>query len=141
MKNGGITDNYSQEEKVELATKKNELYKTLIADLTPAQLFPGVLEVFDYLKSNDIKIALASASENAPSLLAGMGIADAFVVVVDPLNVPKGKPDPGVFLEAAKLLGFEPGECIGRSETLNLADVVYPHIKDVDLEEVIKVKA
>ncbi len=159
LKNGNKTDAFSEEEKIELATRKNDLYKELIAGFTPDNLFEGVRELFDILKSRDIKIALASASRNAPSLIKNMGIADDFDVVVDPTSVEKGKPDPAIFLQGAKILGIDPKDCIGfedayagvtaiksagmyavgigSKEILPHADIVYPHIKDVEIKKIL----
>ncbi len=159
LKNGNKTDAYSDEEKAELATRKNELYKELIAGFTPDNLFEGVRELFDILKSKGIKIALASASRNAPALIKNMGIAEDFDVVVDPTSVEKGKPDPAIFLQAPNTLGIDPKDCIGfedayagvtaiksagmyaigigSKDNLPHADVVYPHIKDVDIKSLL----
>jgi beta-phosphoglucomutase len=104
---------YTEDEKLRFITQKNEIYKKLICDFTPDNLFEGVVELFQYLKSNKVQIALASASHNGPDLLRSMGIEDLFDVVVDPGTIEHGKPAPDIFLEAAKQLGIEPTECIG----------------------------
>ena len=76
MKKGQLADKYSQEEKIELATRKNENYKELIQSISRKDLFEGALELFDVLKRNNIKIGLASASKNAETLLNKMEVID-----------------------------------------------------------------
>ena len=47
---GNITDQFSLEEKTELAEKKNKLYVSLISDFTPEKLLPGVLNLLKHMK-------------------------------------------------------------------------------------------
>jgi alpha,alpha-trehalose phosphorylase len=46
-------------------------------------------------------------------LLERLGIADLFDYVVDANHISRAKPDPEIFLAAARGLGLEPSECIG----------------------------
>ena len=57
---------WSEEEKVRMAEKKNDNYKELIKQITPADLLPGIEEFLRELRDNGIRIALASVSKNAP---------------------------------------------------------------------------
>lgn len=110
---GGLTDAYTEEEKEALATKKNEIYLSYISDYSPLNLAPGAFDLLMMLKTKKIKIALASASKNAPMLLKAMGIESFFDVVVDPSTIENGKPAPDIFLKAAELLRLSPKLCIG----------------------------
>jgi beta-phosphoglucomutase len=101
------------EEKLALATRKNAYYRDLIADLSPQDLLPGIGELLIELKQAGIRIGLASASKNAPTVLERLGIADAFDTIVDPARLAKGKPDPEIFLTAAKQLNIPPTHCLG----------------------------
>ena len=103
--------NLSQEKKEELATKKNEWYKEYLYEMTPAEILPGVKDFIKYLRLRGIKIALASASKNAPIILSKLNIADFFDAIVDGNSVSKAKPDPEVFLKAAEKLEIHPSEC------------------------------
>ncbi|MDB5849209.1 MAG: beta-phosphoglucomutase, partial [Rhodoferax sp.] len=58
-------------------------------------------------------IALASASQNAATVLERLGITGAFDHVVDVQRIARGKPDPEIFLSAASALGVVPARCIG----------------------------
>ena len=49
---------WSEEEKVRMAEKKNDNYKELIKQITPADLLPGIEEFLQELRDNGIRIAL-----------------------------------------------------------------------------------
>ncbi len=108
---GGIID-LSSEQKEELASKKNIWYREYLSEITPSDILPGVKSLIEYLKSQQIKIALASASKNAPFILCKLGITELFDVVIDGNSVSKAKPDPEVFIKASEKAGVSPLECI-----------------------------
>lgn len=104
---------FTDEEKARLAHEKNEDYKTLIREISPADMLPGILDAFDWLEGRGIRIGLASASRNAPVVIAGLGIAERFDYVADAGAIPNGKPAPDIFLDVAKAFGLSGAECIG----------------------------
>jgi beta-phosphoglucomutase len=69
------------------------------------EILPGVLPVLQFLKERNQKIALGSASKNARPILEKTGIIDYFDAIVDGNDVTNAKPNPEVFLRAAKLIG------------------------------------
>lgn len=103
---------YSETEKVELATKKNEYYKELITELTPENILPGVKDKLDALKANGTKIAIGSSSKNTPIILKQIGLDNFFDAISDGNNIKNSKPDPEVFVKAAEMLGIEPEFCM-----------------------------
>lgn len=103
----------SDEEKLELATQKNDYYLKLIEEITPAHILPGVEAFLEANKKTDAKIALGSASKNAPAILDKLGLAGYFDYIVDAAKVAKGKPDPETFTAAADALGIAYRDCIG----------------------------
>ena len=103
---------YSQEEKVALATRKNEYYKEFIKKLTPADVLEGVMEFCDDLKAKGVKIAIGSSSKNTPGILNYIGLSDYFDAVADGNSIKNSKPDPEVFLLAAEKLGIDPKDCL-----------------------------
>ncbi|KKO49481.1 beta-phosphoglucomutase [Arsukibacterium sp. MJ3] len=103
----------SAEEENRLMQQKNQRYLELIAHMSPADLFAGVQPLFAALRQSGIKIGLASASKNAALVVVRLGIADQFDYIADANKVVNSKPDPEVFLLAAKGLGVAPGHCIG----------------------------
>lgn len=92
--------------------EKNEDYLALIANIDETEILPGVREVISYFQKHDIPMALGSASKNAIPILEKTGLKDAFKSVVDGTRVTKAKPDPEVFLLAAKELGVAPEYCV-----------------------------
>ncbi|WP_410512774.1 beta-phosphoglucomutase [Paenibacillus sp. BR2-3] len=111
LENSGF--HLSAQEKLALATKKNDNYKLMVERITPADLLPGIGELLTGLQSRGISIGLASASHNAPLILDRLEAGHWFQAVADPGSIRKGKPDPEIFLKAAEMLGVDPGNCIG----------------------------
>ncbi len=103
---------YSEEEKIALATRKNELYKEYLKQMSPKDLSVEVKSTLDALRAGGLKLAIGSSSKNTPFILSQIGLAGFFDAVSDGNNITKSKPDPEVFLKAAQFLGLEPGECL-----------------------------
>lgn len=109
----GAKRQYTPEEKLALAHDKNEHYKELISTMSPADLLPGAVQALDACRAAGLKIGLASVSKNAFSVLDSLGIRDKFDYVVDAATIARGKPDPEIFLKAARELGVPPEHCLG----------------------------
>ena len=116
LQQGGLT--LSAAEEARLMQQKNAHYLQLIDHITPANLYPGVQPLFTELKHSGIKIGLASASKNAAFVVQRLGIAAQFDYIADANQVVNSKPDPEVFLLAAKGLGVAPEHCIGVEDAL-----------------------
>lgn len=110
---GKKENDFSNEEFAALAKRKNEYYLEMIQEITPTDVFPGIVPLLTELKKAGIKIALASASKNGPLLLDKMQLTDYFDAIADPSKVASGKPAPDIFLLAAKEIGFEATDCLG----------------------------
>ncbi len=107
---GGIKA--TEEEKKALADRKNQRYRELISTLTPQDLLPGVMDFLYQARRLNKNIAIASASKNTPLILERLGLSNFFDAVVDGNKITKAKPDPEVFITAAKELGLVPEECV-----------------------------
>ena len=103
---------YSAEEKLQLAERKNGYYKEFITKLTPNDILPGAKENLEELRKNGIKIAIGSSSKNTPVILKQIGLDNYFDAVSDGNNITNSKPDPEVFLKAADMLGIPYEECM-----------------------------
>jgi len=103
---------YLEEEKLQLAERKNGYYKEFITKLTPGDILPGARKTLDELKTNGIKVAIGSSSKNTPIILKQIGLSDYFDAVSDGNNITNSKPDPEVFLKAADMLGIPYTECM-----------------------------
>jgi len=77
-------------------------------------LKPGIHELLTYLKTQGIKTAIATSSpvERTMLYLSSVGLQHSFDEIVSGYMVEKGKPEPDIFLYAAKKLAAEPGQCI-----------------------------
>ena len=102
----------SNERKEELLKEKNEQYLSYIAKMGQDEILPGIKKILQYLKENKIPFSLGSASKNARLILRILGLYDLFDAIVDGNDVSSAKPDPEVFLIAAKKLNKDPNDCI-----------------------------
>lgn len=102
----------TQEDKNKWLIQKNEDYLSYLVDMNESELLIGVLPILKFLKEKNQLIALGSASKNARPILEKTGILSYFDAVVDGNDVSNAKPDPEVFLMAAKLLGVKPEDSI-----------------------------
>ena len=138
----------SDREKLEMAEKKNALYVSYIEKMTPEETLPGVEKFLRELRAAGIRIALGSASKNAPMILERIQLSGMFDAIVDGNSIAEAKPNPEVFLKGAEKLGVLPENCvvfedaiagieaaqnanmysvgIGDPETLGFADMVIP---------------
>ena len=110
---GGKENDYTAEQKEEMAADKNANYVKLLDDLSPADLLPGVKAFLDAAKEMNVPCSLASASKNAPFILKKLGVYDYFDAIVDPATLKKAKPDPEIFVRAAELIHIDPSEAVG----------------------------
>lgn len=106
-------DDFSEEEKICLAEEKNEEYVRLIEQVSPDDVLGGVIPFLKDARQNGLKLAVASASKNAGTVLDGLQIAGMFDYIADAGRIKNTKPDPEVFLDCAVHLGVPPASCIG----------------------------
>lgn len=92
--------------------EKNEDYLDYIEKMDASEILPDVPRVLEFLTKKEVPIALGSASKNAKPILEKVGLLHFFDSIVDGNSVTKAKPDPEVFLIAAKNLDVEPRNCV-----------------------------
>ncbi len=102
---------YTQEEKLEMAEWKNDVYVRLLGEITGENTLPGAVEALSALHANGLKLAVGSSSKNAKLILGKLGLTDVFDAIADGTDITRSKPDPEVFLCAAAKLGLEPEVC------------------------------
>jgi len=151
---GGIE--LDEKTKTELATKKNAEYLEYIMKMTPSEILPGVINILNEARGTGLKIAIGSASKNAITILKRLGLLQYFDTIVDGNKVSNAKPDPEVFLNAAKEMNVQPEECIvfedaeagveaainggmhvvgiGDEKTLNKAEMIVPGFENIELK-------
>ncbi len=151
---GGLT--VSKEQFKAWLAEKNEDYLTYIDTMDESEILPDVVKILDYLKENNIPMALGSASKNAKPILEKVKLLPYFDAIVDGNEVTKAKPDPEVFLIAAEKLNADPLHCIvfedalagieaansaqmtsigiGEADVLTQADHNFNDFTEIDLE-------
>lgn len=102
----------SDTEKQHWMTLKNDWYLELVRGMPADDYLPGAHEFLRASRAAGIKVALGSASKNAPLILERLGWIPLFDALVDGNVVTASKPDPEVFLEGARRLGLKPEECV-----------------------------
>ena len=103
---------YTDSEKIAYADWKNEYYRQLLDQMSPADLSQEVRSTLDALRARGLKLAVGSSSKNAKFILQRIGLSDYFDAVSDGTNISRSKPDPEVFLKAAEYLGLAPSDCL-----------------------------
>ena len=96
----------TQESKDLWLAQKNADYLEYIENMGTEEILPGIIQTLDYLKQRNQPIALGSASKNARPILDKVGIIHYFDAIVDGNDVINAKPDPEVFIQAAKKLNM-----------------------------------
>jgi len=109
---GGLTGKFSEEEMIEMATRKNEWYVSYISEMDESEILEGTIECLKSFRALGVKTALGSASKNAMLILNNLKLTPYFDAIIDGTKVSKAKPDPEVFLLGAKEVGAEPTDCV-----------------------------
>lgn len=107
------TKNFSEEEKKELAEKKNATYVRLLSQMSKEDVSDEVRDTLKKLKEKGYLLGIASSSRNAKTILKQVELLDEFDAISDGTNIQESKPNPEVFLKAAEMLKVSPKECFG----------------------------
>ena len=108
----------SEDEFNRLMADKNDDYLHYIDNMKEDEILVDVPRVLNYLIEKNQRVALGSASKNARAILKKVNLLDKFEGIVDGNDVTTAKPDPEVFLNAAKLLNMEPENCVVFEDSL-----------------------
>jgi beta-phosphoglucomutase len=139
--------------------RKNRYYVELIGQITPEALLPGAVAFLNAVRAAGIKIAIASASKNAPLVLERLQLEALVDAVVDGNWIRNSKPAPDVFIFAAGRVNVAPFECVvvedaaagidagkaagmrtlglGPLERVGHADLVLPSLENANLTDVL----
>ncbi len=98
-----------------LGNGKNEYFLSLLKR-EGVKAYPSSIKFVHKIKSMNILVAVISSSRNSAHVLRSANIQDVFDVKVDGIDAAKlglrGKPDPAIFLEAAKRLNVDPERAV-----------------------------
>jgi len=88
---------------------------------------PGLQQMLDKLDELGIKkcIATSTERESMERKLGDLGLMDRFDGFVTGDMVKEGKPNPAIFLEAAKMMGVKPENCIVLEDSLSGVGAAY----------------
>lgn len=150
----GVTLDWTDFERI--LREKNQCYLSLVEQLTPASALPGVQEFIQNARNAGYRLAIGSASKNAPIILEKLELTPSFDVVIDGNSVKSAKPNPEVFTRAADLLDIRYDQCvvfedseagieaakragmvvvgIGTRSNLPKADWVFPGFENISIE-------
>lgn len=103
---------YTDEEKVEMAERKNGYYKEKIKLLDSSAILDGALDFINKAKAAGVKVAIGSSSKNTLAILKQVGCIELFDAIADGNDIKNSKPAPDVFLVAAERLNISPSDCM-----------------------------
>ena len=106
---------------VEKLLETREKYVEKYFENNPIEPKKGLLELLEFLKNHDYKMAVASSSnlEVIKKYLKKVGVFDYFDVIIGGDIVTKGKPDPEIYSKCLEQLNLSKEECIGVEDTAN----------------------
>ena len=103
---------FSPEESFRMSEEKEAIYRELHRpDINLIKGLPALLEEF---RQHQVPLAVCTNAPvaNLDFMLEETGIRPYFKVLIDASQVSKGKPDPEIYLKAARLLDVPPARCI-----------------------------
>ncbi|GHC00562.1 HAD family hydrolase [Cerasicoccus arenae] len=103
-----------QPEEIEaLSYRKEELYREIIKE-KGIEALPGVRELLQFFKEKKIPCVVGTSTPriNAETIMDVIGVREYFVDITSAEDVNHGKPDPEVFLIAARKINREPARCL-----------------------------
>ena len=102
----------TDEQKEDLAAQKNHIYRKLLDNMQSTDVSDEIRNTLKKLHSLGYQLAVGSSSRNAKFILERADLMEYFDAISCGLDVTKSKPDPEVFLVAAKKLGLDPKDCV-----------------------------
>ncbi|MFH0886675.1 MAG: beta-phosphoglucomutase family hydrolase [bacterium] len=145
------------------AGDKKQKYFEQLLDEEPITVFDSSIALVKKLKSEKVKVAVASSSRNTVHILERTGLKPLFDAIVTGNDFKHGKPDPEIFLLAAAKLGLPPDDCVvfedakagveaalrggffgvgidrhNNPEDLNIADILVKDLGEVTFDQIKK---
>lgn len=126
--------------KYSISDSPRELYeygnKAVAEFYSKVLLKKGVLEYLEYLKSKNIRMCVASATESEfiKSVLKQCGIENYFEAVFSCADIGKGKDQPDIYLKALEYFGIEPNDaCVFEDSLLAIETATKIGVKTVGI--------
>ena len=102
---------FTPEQKIELATRKNDAYRVYLQKMTPADVDDEVRNTLSELRRRGYRLAIGSSSKNARFILSQTEMTSYFDAIADGTDISHSKPDPEVFVKAAQFVNTDPAHC------------------------------
>jgi len=100
------------EKELEKAAAKKQGYYLELVDKGEIEVYTTTVELIKKLKREGLKIAAASSSRNCRYVLEKARLLELFDTIITGNDFKKGKPDPEIFLLAARKISVEPQEAV-----------------------------
>jgi len=127
------------EKRIALLEEKNSLYRRLLEKLSRDDILEGIEPLLQTLRQKGIKLALASASKNAPFIIGRLGLENSFDYIVPAEDLLFGKPDGEIFAKAADGLGLFSEECVGVEDAAaGISSIVHANMMAVGVGPAVK---
>ncbi|MFN2362696.1 MAG: beta-phosphoglucomutase [Halarsenatibacteraceae bacterium] len=149
-----------EDEMKRLMDIKNSYYQEYLKEMGETDLLPGAKELIDNALDKGFKLAIASSSKNAKTVISALNIEDLFETISDGFSVKNPKPAPDLFILTARKMGLTSDQCIvfedaeagidaaqaanmlsvgiGPENRVGHADFRFDRVKDVELEIILK---
>lgn len=150
----------TEQEMKRLMDKKNGYYQEYLKDMDENDMLPGAMDLINSSLEKGFKLAIASSSKNAKTVISALKIGDLFETISDGFSVDNPKPAPDLFLFTAEKLELSPERCIvfedakagidaaqaanmlsvgiGPEERVGHAGFRFDTVKEVELEKILK---
>lgn len=102
---------FTEAQKIDLATRKNDAYRVYLQQMTPADVDDEVRNTLTELRRRGYRLAIGSSSRNARFILSQTDMTDYFDAIADGTDITHSKPDPEVFVKAAQFVNTDPLNC------------------------------
>ena len=152
-------------QEVQAAGAVKQSHYLQLLDSEPLEIFDSTIKLINEMKDQGLKLAAASSSKNARYILDKIKVLKFFEANVSGADFEKGKPDPEIFLTAAKRIGLRPSECVvfedansgveaarqggflcvavnrhDNAAALSSADIIVNDLAEISLAEILKLK-
>lgn len=118
---GAPTDAPAAETVCGLGNRKNQLFLQIIAR-DGVQVYEHAIEQIDRWRNEGMKLAVVTSSRNGAHILQAAGLLERFDVRLDGTDISKlglrGKPEPDMFVEAARRLNVIPAQAMVLEDSL-----------------------
>jgi len=149
------------DDELKIASDLKQKYFLEYLQEEPVPRYDSTIKLIYDFKQFHINTAVVSSSKNCPDILRQIGLYDDLDVVLSGADITKGKPDPQIFLMAAKKLNSNSSECVvfedavlgveaakraemkcvgidryGNAKRLSLADIVVSDLSEIDFKTI-----